>query len=106
MATATTQLPSTKKQPTYAELQAQYEKLQQELATAQANAKSPATLTWKTSSKGGLILYGMQRFPVTLKAEQWERLVTMATDGTITAAIADHRAGKLPVKQVVESVEK
>ena len=32
------------------------------------------TLTYKVSSKGAVSVYGMGRFPVTLYAEQWERL--------------------------------
>lgn len=34
----------------------------------------PTTLTYKVSSKGAVSVYGMGRFPVTLYAEQWERL--------------------------------
>ena len=34
----------------------------------------PTTLTYKVSGKGALSVYGMGRFPVTLYAEQWERL--------------------------------
>ena len=75
--------------------------LQAEVARLKVALEKPrGTITFKTSSNGGMILYGMQRFPVTLKAEQWERLVQMAKDGTITQAVADHRAGKLPIKQV------
>lgn len=32
-------------------------------------------LTLKVSEKGGLSVYGMGRFPVTLYREQWERLL-------------------------------
>jgi hypothetical protein len=31
-------------------------------------------ITYKVSEKGALSVYGMGRFPVTLYAEQWERL--------------------------------
>jgi len=31
-------------------------------------------VTYKVSEKGALSVYGMGRFPVTLYAEQWERL--------------------------------
>ena len=34
----------------------------------------PVQLTYKVSSKGAVSVYGMGRFPVTLYAEQWERL--------------------------------
>lgn len=32
----------------------------------------------KVSPKGGLSVYGLQRMPVTLYAEQWERLLAFA----------------------------
>ena len=35
---------------------------------------SPRTITYKVSTKGAVSVYGMGRFPVTLYAEQWERL--------------------------------
>ena len=38
-----------------------------------SNGKANA-LTYKVSAKGALSVYGMGRFPVTLYAEQWERL--------------------------------
>jgi hypothetical protein len=34
----------------------------------------PNSLTYKVSGKGAVSVYGMGRFPVTLYAEQWERL--------------------------------
>ncbi len=38
------------------------------------NGKAGGQLTYKVSSKGAVSVYGMGRFPVTLYAEQWERL--------------------------------
>ena len=35
---------------------------------------TPRTITYKVSTKGAVSVYGMGRFPVTLYAEQWERL--------------------------------
>jgi hypothetical protein len=102
MATAT----ATNRPPTLAELTARLAELEAENANLVANQKQASQLTWKTSSKGGIILYGMQRFPVTLKAEQWERLIAMAISGEIADVIAKHRAGKLPVKQVSETPAK
>ena len=32
------------------------------------------------SEKGGLSVYGMGRFPITLYREQWERLLNMADE--------------------------
>lgn len=43
------------------------------ISALNGNAK-PMTLTYKVSGKGAVSVYGMGRFPVTLYAEQWERL--------------------------------
>lgn len=37
-------------------------------------------LTLKVSEKGGLSVYGLGRFPVTLYKEQWIRLLDLADD--------------------------
>ena len=39
-----------------------------------SNGKAGGQLTYKVSSKGAVSVYSMGRFPVTLYAEQWERL--------------------------------
>jgi hypothetical protein len=39
------------------------------------NGKGRQKLSYKVSEKGALSIYGMGRFPVTLYAEQWERLL-------------------------------
>ena len=44
----------------------------------------------KVSEKGGVSVYGLGRFPVTLYKEQWTRLLDMAAD--IRAFIAEHDA--------------
>ena len=38
------------------------------------NGKAGGHLTYKVSPKGALSVYGMGRWPVTLYAEQWEKL--------------------------------
>jgi hypothetical protein len=38
------------------------------------------TLYCKVSEKGGLSVYGLQRMPVTLYMEQWERLLTFGDE--------------------------
>jgi hypothetical protein len=38
------------------------------------------TLYCKVSAKGGLSLYGLQRMPVTLYVEQWERLFAFSDE--------------------------
>jgi hypothetical protein len=37
-------------------------------------------VTLKVSEKGGVSVYGLGRFPVTLYKEQWTRLLDMADD--------------------------
>ena len=48
----------------------------------------------KVSEKGDLSLYGLQRFPVTLYREQWEKVIAMAPEITafITANAAQLKA--------------
>jgi hypothetical protein len=38
------------------------------------------TVSLKVSEKGGLSVYGLGRFPVTLYKEQWARLLDMADE--------------------------
>lgn len=51
--------------------------------------------TLKVSEKGGVSVYGLGRFPVTLYKEQWIRLLDMADE--IRAFIRDNEA-RLKVK--------
>jgi hypothetical protein len=37
-------------------------------------------ITLKVSEKGGMSVYGLGRFPVTLYKEQWEKLLDMADE--------------------------
>lgn len=56
-------------------------KLTQEQALAQlktAPKSNGGSLSCKVSEKGALSVYGLQRMPVTLYAEQWERLLGFA----------------------------
>ncbi len=71
---------------TTAELKAKIEALEGKLAVA----NKPRALSLKISAKGGLSLYGLQRFPVTLYKEQWLRVVEQA--GAIKAFIAENDA--------------
>jgi len=47
-----------------------------------------SALYCKVSQKGGVSLYGLQRMPVTLYVEQWERLLDFADE--IRQFIAEH----------------
>lgn len=61
------------------------ETMEQELARLKAEndaLKKTASkgLSMKVSEKGGLSVYGLGRFPVTLYKEQWTKLLEMAED--------------------------
>jgi hypothetical protein len=62
------------------------------LRAENARLKSAQTrgVTLKVSEKGGLSVYGLGRFPVTLYKEQWAKLLDMADD--IRAFIRDNDA--------------
>jgi hypothetical protein len=53
-----------------------------EAAKLLADQETPrrGSLYCKVSAKGGLSLYGLQRMPVTLYVEQWERLLAFADE--------------------------
>ena len=58
-------------------------KLTQEQALTQlktAPKSNGSSLSCKASEKGGVSVYGLQRMPVTLYAEQWERLLAFAEE--------------------------
>ena len=44
----------------------------------QASAKKTGRMEFKVSEKGGVSVYGLGRFPVTLYYEQWVRLLEAA----------------------------
>jgi hypothetical protein len=66
------------------DLKAELERLRQENAALKKETSSGMRL--KVSEKGGVSVYGLGRFPVTLYKEQWLRLLDMA--GEIRAFIA------------------
>lgn len=58
-----------------ARLEAENRKLRE-----QAEERKPGQLRLKVSEKGGLSVYGLGRFPVTLYKEQWVRLLDHADE--------------------------
>ncbi len=60
------------------EMKAELERLQKENESLKARTSKGISL--KVSEKGGLSVYGMGRFPVTLYKEQWIKLLDMAND--------------------------
>jgi hypothetical protein len=58
-------------EPTYEELKARL----QELEKQQGGTRRTGSLEFRVSEKGGVSVYGLGRFPVTLYYEQWIRLL-------------------------------
>jgi hypothetical protein len=80
--------------PTEEELSAELEKLKAENAALKARGGKGVSM--KVSEKGGLSVYGLGRFPVTLYQEQWLKLLDLADD--IRAFIRENE-GKLKKKE-------
>jgi hypothetical protein len=59
------------------DLKAEIERLRVENEALKKPTRGQMSL--KVSEKGGLSVYGLGRFPVTLYKEQWIRLLAMAT---------------------------
>ena len=70
------------------EMQKELERLQAENETLKK--RSERELSLKVSQKGGVSVYGLGRFPVTLYKEQWEKLLEMTDD--IRAFIQENKA--------------
>jgi len=68
------------------DLQAELERLKAENERLKAQQASRVSL--KVSQKGGVSLYGLGRFPVTLYKEQWAKLLDMADE--IRVFIREH----------------
>ena len=62
-------------EPSYEELKAQLEQAQKQLG-----AKKSGALDFRVGEKGGVSVYGLGRFPVTLYYEQWNRLLGAADE--------------------------
>ena len=77
-------------EPTKEELLQRIAELEQ-----QAHAKKPAELEFRVSEKGGISVYGLGRFPVTLYYEQWRRLLARADE---LRAFMEENKGKLKLK--------
>ena len=62
-------------EPTREELLARIEELEK-----QARGKRAGKLEFRVSEKGAVSVYGLGRFPTTLYAEQWEKLLDVAQE--------------------------
>lgn len=70
------------------DLRAELERLKAENAALKSRTSKGVSL--KVSEKGGVSVYGLGRFPVTLYKEQWAKLLDMAED--IRSFIHEHDA--------------
>lgn len=70
------------------DLRAELERLRAENAKLKASKERGITL--KVSEKGGVSLYGLGRFPITLYQEQWLRILDMSEE--IRGFIKENRA--------------
>ncbi len=60
------------------DIRAELERLRSENAALKKT--SAKGISMKVSEKGGLSVYGLGRFPITLYKEQWTRLLELADD--------------------------
>jgi hypothetical protein len=75
------------------DLKAELEKLRAE--NEQLKSQRGRSVGLKVSEKGGVSVYGLGRFPVTLYKEQWSKLLAMADE--IRSFIKEHD-GELKTK--------
>ena len=76
------------------ELKAELERLRAE--NEKLKSQSTRGISLKVSEKGGVSVYGLGRFPVTLYKEQWTKLLAMADE--IRAFIKENES-KLKAKE-------
>ena len=72
-----------------------YEQLKQKVAELEKQTAPSADLSFKVGEKGGISVYGLGRFPVTLYYEQWLRLLDAAP--TLRKFMEENK-GKLKLK--------
>ena len=78
------------------DMKAELERLRAENEQLKQRPAGRTTSGLKVSEKGGLSVYGLGRFPVTLYKEQWTKLLDMADE--IRAFIKENE-GKLKSKE-------
>lgn len=80
-------------EPTYEELKAKLAELEKK-----GGSKRSGTLDFRVGEKGGVSVYGLGRFPVTLYYEQWVRLLDVSKE--LREFLEENKAaGKLKLKE-------
>jgi len=78
-------------EPTYEEMKARIAELEK-----QASTRRTGSLEFRVSEKGGVSVYGLGRFPVTLYYEQWTRLLDQVDQ---LRSFLDENKAKLKLKE-------
>lgn len=78
-------------EPTYEELKARLADLEKQVET-----KKGRSMEFRVSEKGGVSVYGLGRFPVTLYYEQWTKLLAAVPE---LKAFIEANKGKLKMKE-------
>lgn len=73
-----------------------YEEMKRRLAELEQQTANGPDLSFKVGGKGGVSVYGLGRFPVTLYYEQWHRLLDRAND---LKAFLEKNKSKLKLKE-------
>jgi hypothetical protein len=73
-----------------------YEELKARLAELERKSGRTGSLEFRVGEKGGVSVYGLGRFPVTLYYEQWVRLLDAAQD---LRTFLENNKAKLKLKQ-------
>jgi hypothetical protein len=80
-------------EPTYEELKARLAELEK-----QGSGRRTGALEFRVGEKGGVSVYGLGRFPVTLYYEQWVRLLEATPQ--LRAFLEENKsAGKLKLRE-------
>jgi len=79
-------------EPSYEELKARLADLEKQVETK----KRSGAMEFRVSEKGGVSVYGLGRFPVTLYYEQWTKLLDAVPD---LKAFIEENKSKLKLKQ-------
>ena len=68
-----------------------------EAKAAQSAKVGPTGIGLKVAEKGGVSLYGLQRMPITLYAQQWEKLFTHIDEIKLFIAANNSTLSRKPV---------
>jgi len=75
-----------------------YEELKARVAELEKGGRRSGSLEFRVGEKGGVSVYGLGRFPVTLYYEQWIRLLDTGAD--LRKFLEENKAnGKLKLKE-------